>query len=312
MALTAPSEQELVGWLDAFADHGRWPEPDRGLGTLNHITPAVRLAATASVRDGLVVGCGREIAIEPGATDVLIPPVHRTISTEPQTPEAPVVTTASDELGVPAHGVTITHLDSLRHFAVDERGYGGLAAAPLTAADAAAPGGVHELRDGILTRGVLLDVAALQGRPWLEAGEPILPEDLERAEQAAGTRVGAGDALLLRTGWSRRRAELGPYPERKQRPGLHAATLPWLRERAVALVASDAAHDVVPSTYTAIPMPIHTIGIVAMGLCLLDGCDFERLADALRERGRATCLFVVAPLVFRNATGSPVNPLAVL
>jgi hypothetical protein len=80
----------------------------------------------------------------------------------------------------------------------------------------------------------------------------------------------------------------------------------------VALVASDAAHDVVPSTYRAIPMPIHTIGLVAMGLCLLDGADFERLAVELHARNRATCLFVLAPLVFRNATGSPVNPLAVL
>lgn len=307
-----PSEQDLVGWLDAFADHEGWTVADPGLGTLNHVSPAVRLAALATVREGLVIGCSREIAIEPDATDVLTPPVHRVVRTEPQTTAAPIVTTASDEIGVPAHGVTITHLDGLRHFAVDGRGYGGIAAVPATAADAPVPGGMHELRDGIVTRGVLLDVAAVRGVAWLEAGEAILPEDLEAAERAAGVRVGAGDALLVRTGWPRRRVEMGPHPERKHRPGLHAATLPWLRAREVALVASDAAHDAVPGTYRAIPMPIHTIGIAAMGLCLLDSCDFERLAAACRDRRRAACLFVVAPLVFRNATGSPVNPLAVL
>jgi kynurenine formamidase len=312
MAVGAPSEQQLVGWLDAFQDHGRWAESDAMLGTLNHITPTSRLRAIAEVRAGRVIGCGREIAIEPDASDVLTPPVHRVVRTEPQTAARPVVTTASDEIGVPAHGVSITHLDALRHFAVDGRAYGGLAAGSVTAADAPEPGGIHELRDGILTRGVLLDVAAGRGVDWLEAGQAILPEDLESAERAAGVRVGPGDALLVRTGWPRRRAALGPHPERKHRPGLHAATLPWLRDRAVALIASDAAHDVVPSSYRSIPMPIHAIGLTAMGLCLLDGCDFERLAAACREQGRATCLFVVAPLVFRNATGSPVNPLAVL
>lgn len=298
----------LLEELDAGSRWGdRWP-----LGTLNLVSPGARLAALAEVREGLLVGCGREIVIEPGASDVLVPPRHEIVPTEPQTRDRPVVTTASDVIGMPAHGVTITHLDALAHFAVDGRIHGGQPAVVATAADPPVPGRVHDLSDGILVRGVLLDVAALHGRPWLEAGETVGVGDLEAAETAAGVRLGSGDALLVRTGWARRRAQLGPPAERKHRPGLDATVLPWLRDRGVALVASDAAHDAVPGREDHVPMPIHTVGLVAMGLCLIDGCDFERLAAACRDRDRWLFAFVVAPLVFRNATGSPVNPLAIL
>lgn len=306
-----PSEEDVVGYLDRLDNAGRWGAAD-GLGTLNLITPEVRLRALATVRDGLTVGCARPIAIEPGAADVLEPPVHKSVATTPMTEVAPRVGTASDRLGLPAHGVTITHIDALSHFHVDGQGYGGLIAEPRTAADPPSRGSVEAMRDGILTRGVLVDVAAGRGVPWLEAGEAIGVDDLERWEATHGLRLESGDALLLRTGWARRRQVLGPYPERKHRPGLGAAVLPWLHDRGVALVASDAAHDAVPSGYTRVPMPIHTVGQVAMGLCLLDNADFETLTAACSERGRWTCLFIVAPLRWINATGSPVTPIAVL
>jgi kynurenine formamidase len=310
MADRAPAEADVVALLETLAI------PVEGIGgtpgSLRWITPETRLAAIAEARDGTTVGCGREIVIEADASDVPRPPGHEVIETQPHTEAAPRVTTQSDTIMLPSHGVTVTHLDALAHFAVDGRIHGGHAARAATAADPPAPGRVHELRDGIVARGVLLDVARMFGRPWLEAGEGIGPAELEAAEAEAGVRVGRADALLIRTGWPLRRAEAGPVKPWKHRPGLHASALPWLRDRQVGLVASDAAHDVVPSGYERIPMPIHTVGLVALGLCLIDACDFEALAEACRSRGRATCLFVVAPLVFRNATGSPVNPVAIL
>jgi kynurenine formamidase len=88
--------------------------------------------------------------------------------------------------------------------------------------------------------------------------------------------------------------------------------LPWLRDRGVALVASDAAHDAIPSGLTRIPMPIHAVGLVAMGLWLVDNGDFDRLADACAARSRWSFLFMAAPPRFSGATGTPVNPIAVL
>jgi kynurenine formamidase len=316
--VAGPSEDEVVSYLDRLDNAGRWGADDV-LGTLNLITPEIRLAALAGVRDGLTISCSRPIVAEPGASDVVDPPTDEFVTTTPMTTSEPRIGTVSDRLGLPAHGVTITHVDALTHFSVDGRSYGGRATATATA-DAAIPAAasstpdasVAAMAEGILTRGVLVDVAASRGVAWLDAGDTIEEADLAAWETAHDVRIGSGDALLIRTGWPRRRREAGPHPERKHRPGLGAGVLPWLHERGVAIVASDAAHDAVPSGLTRIPMPIHTIGLVAMGLCLIDNADFDALAAASAERDRWTCLFVVAALRWPGASGSPVNPIAVL
>src|ERR671930_143046 len=76
------------------------------------------------------------------------------------------------------------------------------------------------------------------------------------------------------------------------------------------LEAADAAQGVDPSGYPTIGLPIHKVGIVAMGLWLLDAADCEALVDVCRRLRRWEFMFVVAPLRFHHATGSPVNPLA--
>ena len=124
-------------------------------------------------------------------------------------------------------------------------------------------------------------------------------------------RVEQGDALLVRTGWWDRGLAKGPHPEPLHRPGLHAACLPWLRDRGVAVVAADAANNVVPSGYAALEQPIHEVGSVAMGLCLVDVCSFSELRAACLDKDRWNFLFLVAPLRIQYGTGSPVTPLAI-
>ena len=122
-----------------------------------------------------------------------------------------------------------------------------------------------------------------------------------------------GDVLLLRVGESGARiAEGRNYNANKPRTGFQAACLPWLHERGVAMIGSDVAQDPTPTGYKSVNMPIHMVGIVAMGLWLLDNCDLEPLADACRGAGRWAFLFTMGPLRMTNATGSPVNPIAVL
>jgi kynurenine formamidase len=169
-----------------------------------------------------------------------------------------------------------------------------------------------ELRqDGVVSRGVLLDVARLRGVDWLEPGDGILPGELEAAEAAQGVRVEEGDILLVRTGHLHRRNEEGPRPLAGGWPGLSAACLPWLRERGVAVLGGDPVSDVVPSGFPSMPQPLHQIGIPHMGLWLLDNCNMEELTHACQERGRWEFLFTIAPLRIQYGTGSPVNPIAV-
>ena len=171
--------------------------------------------------------------------------------------------------------------------------------------------GIHQLHNGIVTRGVLLDIPAVRGVEALEPGEPIFPEDLEAAEQRAGLRVREGDALLIRTGRWSWRATHGPWELATRAAGLDAACLAWLRARDVATLGSDGVSDVLPSRVEGVGMPIHEIAIVALGLHLMDNLDLEALATACTDEGRWEFLFVVAPLVLRRGTASPVNPIAV-
>jgi kynurenine formamidase len=305
-----PAQDEVLGYFETLSNWGRWG-PDDELGTLNFITPAKRLEAIGLVRDGVSVGCARPIVVEPHVPDVLTPPMHLMMATGEGAEAQEGAYHSADFLGISPHGQTISHVDALSHYFWNGTMYNGRPASVVTASRGATYGSVEVMKDGVVTRGVLLDFARLRGKPYLDAGEGIFPEDLEEAERALGVRVTEGDALLLRTGWYKRRVELGPYPVR-QRPGLHAATLPWLHERDVALVAADASEDVIPSGYDLFDIPVHAVGIVAMGLCLLDACQFEELADECERRGRWDFLYMMAPLRFRNATGSPVTPLAVL
>ena len=307
MARQIPSDDEVRGYFESLCNWGRWG-PDDDLGTLNLITPQKRLAAMATAREGISVGCARPILVEDRASDVFTAPLHYMLrSGEAPDPNGG----ATDFIGLAFHGITVSHIDTFSHQFWDGKLYNGRPKELVTTEQGATVGSVEAMKDGIVTRGVLLDIAKLKGKPWLEAGEPIFPEDLEAAEQAQGVRLGEGDALLFRTGWYRRRREVGPPPDR-DRPGLHVAVMPWLHERGGARIAGDASQDVQPSGYDWIAMPVHKVGLVAMGLCLMDSCQFDDLAVECERLNRWEFLYIVAPLRFRHATGSPTTPLAIL
>jgi kynurenine formamidase len=308
-----PVESEVLGYFDQLSNWGRWGADDQ-LGTLNLITEEKRRAAAALVRSGRSVGCARPIAEEPGMADVRMPPLHFMLNsgeaTEPSRDGRKGST--RDFIGMQTHGLALSHVDALCHAYWDDKLYNGYDRTQVKTATGAGVLGIETMRDGVVTRGVLLDVAGHRGVESLKPGEPIMPEELEDIERAVGASVGEGDALLVRSGWPVSRSRHGFAPDRpRDRPGLHAACLPWLRERGVALIASDGANDVFPSGYTELTLPVHAVGIVAMGLLLIDNCQFEDLAEACRETGRHEFMFVAAPLNFPGATGSPATPVAI-
>jgi len=94
-------------------------------------------------------------------------------------------------------------------------------------------------------------------------------------------------------------------------PGLDPTCLPWIHERRVAILGSDAVSDVLPSGYKDILLPIHVCTLVTMGVHLLDNADFDALAETCARLGRYEFMFASAPLILERGTGSPVNPLAI-
>ena len=286
---------ELSNW-------GRWGADDE-LGTLNFITADVITAAASTVRLGQTVSCSRPLPTLPGP-DNLNPVVHHMTGTGTEGYGA-------DYFALAPHGYATSHIDALCHIFHEDRMYNGYSSEAVTA-HGASKLGIHHLRSGVVTRGVLMDIPAVRGVEALQPGEPIFPEDLESAETATGVTVQTGDALLVRTGRWQWRDMHGPWNPTDGMAGLDASCLTWLHEREVVALGSDGISDVWPSRIKGVPMPIHTVAIVAMGVHLLDNLDLDELARACADANRWSFLFIVAPLVLHQGTASPVNPIGVL
>jgi len=314
MTTAAPGESEVVGYLKTLSNWGRWGAEDE-LGTLNLITPAKRLAAARLVRDGVSVTCARPLVTDITA-DTTFQVMRFMVDSGEGRDTAPrerllARRGAGEFIGMVFHGYTVTHVDTPAHFFWDGRIYNGRSCNLITAREGATVESVELLHNGVVSRGVLLDVARQRSVPWLSLGDGVMPEDLEAAERGQGVRVEAGDILLVRTGYYARRLAEGPVnPLRDGSPGPHAALAPWLRERGVAMWGSDTHNDVSPTPYPGIGSPFHIVALVALGLWLIDNMNLEDVARACAERGRWEFLLTIAPLRLRNVTGSPVNPIA--
>lgn len=319
----APSEQELLGYFSALSNWGRWGPDDR-LGTVNHITDHCRAEAARLIRAGVVVSCAWPI--EPGSSagdePGVAPPQRFMLRTgqglaDPdRVPRDGIALTdrmggAAEYLGYAPHGYRITHLDWLSHIFWDRQMYNGRPAEHVSAHSGAVEHDIAAVAAGIVTRGILIDAARHRGVPWLEPGQGVTDAELRAILAAAGLTVRPGDALLLRTGYGRKKRERGADTPGGGHPGWHASCLPSLHEWGAAMLGADTAQDVMPSGYAAVRVPVHAVGLVAMGMPLLDNADLEELARQCELHQRSEFFLTIAPLAFAGATGSAVNPLAV-
>ena len=311
------TDDELIALYARVNNAGRWG-PDDELGTLNHITAEKRIDAAALVRTGRVVSLSLPLAPkEP-------PHVGAFLEHTMEYGRSRLATSAGDHIALDVHQPAATHLDCVSHLA----GYDGRVYNDRRFDDVAQPGGlthgsVYAQRDGIFTRGVLLDLAAAQGVAHLAPAHAIAAAELDAAERHAGVRASTGDALILRVG-----AEaLDANGRSALRPGPGPDAVEWMHQREIALYGGDAADhlgqlaaslfgrerpaDEPEDPPTRVPLPVHQIGIPAMGLLLLDQAAVEELARTCAELRRYEFLFVAAPLPIPGGTGSPVNPLAV-
>lgn len=280
-------------------------------GALGRLTPERVVAAVGEVRTGRTVSMAVPIETEPGPDDPQ-PASYRMIApTDRAETSAPGLHFARDRFAMNVHGDADSHLDALCHVMFDGELYGGVPAGTVTP-DHAGALTLDLVRDGIVGRGVLLDIPRLRGVPWLEPGEQVGAEDLEAAEAAQEVAVGPGDLLFVRVGHRRRRRSLGAWDPAEARAGLHPEAMRFPAERGVTVLGSDGNNDAAPSAVTGVDYPVHVLAVNAMGLHLLDWLDLEELADACAESARSGFLCVVAPLRLPSATGSPVNPIAVL
>jgi len=291
---------------------GRWGAEDQA-GALNLITPQKRAAAAKLVKSGEIVSCARELPVHPNLENPT-PALHMMVMAGDacDATGVPGLETAMDFVGVAFHGMAVSHIDALCHVFVRGQMYNGFPAADVKSIGAMR-NSIMVAREGIVSRGVLLDIPRLRGVPWLPGGASIAPDELAAAEREQGVRVEAGDILLVAGGRDARRAEEGPWnPQSGGIPGLHPECIPWLHERDVAVLGSDGVSDPLPGAgIERWPIPVHQCALVAMGVHLLDNLMLGRLLEACARHRRWEFLFTVAPLRVDRATGSPVNPIAV-
>lgn len=318
------TQAEVDQMAKEISNWGRWGKDDQ-MGTLNLVTPAKKKQAAALVREGVSVSVARRAEF---VNDGDITNPYSMVFDHGGTNEHIMVST---------HGQGSTHYDALSHHLVNaelgstppnNRMYNGFEV-QLPLASVGVKGfrklDIYQNHDGVFTRGILYDIPRLKGVKYLEPGTPIYTEDLEAWERKAGVKAGPGDAILIRAGRWAARAERGPYLTGRSGPGtagLHPTVLRWMKQRDIAVMANESGGYLVPAAPEgmkyAVDMggngpyaAVHDVGIAALGLHVVDICDFERLAEEAAKRNRWEFLFTVAPLPIPGAGGSVVNPIVI-
>ena len=282
--------QQVKNW-------GRWGPTDE-LGSANLVTPAKKKQAVALVKEGITVSLAHN-ALTEKAEDNASPFEHTMLRGN-----------SMDRYAVSYHGYAHSHIDALCHILYKDQTYNGYARAEVNTDKGCTKLGIQNLKSGIVTRGILIDIPRLRNLPYLEPGTALYAEDLEAWEKKAGVKIAAGDAVFLRTGRWARREKLGPWNVGQNAAGLHASVAPWIKARGVAFLGSDAAEDVTPSMVEGIALPIHTLMITALGINLLDNQDLEALGDMAAKLNRWEFMVTIAPVPVTGGTGFPLNALA--
>lgn len=291
---------------------GRWGAEDER-GTVNFITADAVKRGAACVRRGEVFSLGLHFGAEGPQIGQggRVNPLHLMSATDSGiSPEPGGFRFADDVIVMPLQ--CATQWDSLAHVHYDGFLYNGFPSSTITTAGASR-NGIEKMAAGIVSRGVLLDIARLKGVERLPAGQVITPRDLEDAEKRSGVKVSAGDVLLLRTG------HITVFLHDQNRegymrvmPGLGLASLEWLHARQIGALATDtSAVEVIPFEDPEMKLPFHLVAIRDMGLTLGEMFDLEALAADCASDGIYEFLFSASPLKVRGGVGSPLNPLAI-
>lgn len=326
---SVPVPDELRAAAGKVSNWGRWGAEDE-LGTLNHITPAAIARAATLVRKGRVFSLSVPFdAMGPqGANGFRRNPIHlmsldggdrdmaerlgggggeaeRQISELWRGP----MRFNDDYIMMPLQAAT--QWDALAHVYYEDRLYNDQPADTVTSFGASRNGIDKVAAQGMVVgRGVLLDVAAHRGVSHLEPGAVIGPDELAATAAAQGVEVGAGDIVIVRTGWWQHFRSSGGSGAGG--PGVGWRCAEWLHEHEVAAIASDnLALETSTKEFDGVTLPFHMLALRDMGMLLGEMWDLEALARDCADDGVYELMLVAQPLLITGAVGSPLNPLAI-
>ena len=285
------TKEQYDRWMTELSNWGRWGDDDQ-LGALNLITPAKRIQAAGLVQHGTTVSMARPITLD------------NSDPTEPSDGNRPpllggTVRTLFDidhdngyfweRYEIEYHGSLVSHLDALCHVAYNGKVYNGFEFEDVASTtDGCSQLGVANLKNGLVTRGILIDMP----------GVSVRRQDIEAWEADTGITISSGDALFLRTG--RDVGEDGGY---------HPSLMPFFKERDIALLGADVPQE--GGTVEGVTIPIHFFTLVSLGVHLFDNLGLEELAETANELEQWEFMFMASPHGVPNGAGAALNPLAV-
>lgn len=318
-----PTIETVREYTRRHSNWGRWGDDDER-GTLNHVTPEAVTHAASLVRQGRTISMALPFdqnGPQKGNFN-RFNPIH--LMTRDG---ADVIAGTSirdfyggndryfrgtDDLVIlPLQSGT--QWDSPAHVVFENRIYNGYGADQVSSMGAL-KGAVTNAADGMVGRGVLLDIPRAKGVEWLEPGTAIDAGDLDRAADLAGVEIRRGDFVFVRTGAMtqvRARGDWGDYCGGPA-AGLGLGSIDWVAEHEIAAVATDTwGMEVLPNETPDVFQPLHIVFIAHLGLWVGEIWDLDPIAADCAADGVHEFLFCGPPLPFSHAVGSPLNPMAI-
>jgi Putative cyclase len=306
--------EQVNKWETELSNWGKWG-PDDERGSLNFVTPEKTREAARLVKDGVSVSLARFASLEKAVDNFNFGETkHWMTNVDPKTGQ---VRGALDGISFGIHDGTNSHMDALCHYALPRDGRAVVFNGHPQNLDVngCKQSAIDRMGPGIVTRAILVDMPLLKGVEYLEPGTPILVSDLEAWEKFANVKIGRGDAMLVRVGRWVRRAKLGPWNAAREAAGLHATVMPWLKQREISLLGSDAVNDVQPSGVIgqgeASNRPVHTLAIAVLGVPLVDNGYFDDAAREAAMRKRWEFLTTVQFTRIPGGTATTFNALGI-
>lgn len=327
MTTSAESFPDLAGRVSNW---GRWGEDDQ-LGTLNLITDAKVRESAALVRRGAIfaLGVNFDDNLPWGGSGFRQNPMHlmRVDGGDGRLDIHLRDWGTATEAGIAAMWANPVHVnddliilplqcgtqwDALAHVHVDGQMYNGHPAAAVTSFGATRNSIDQVDQRGVVSRGVLLDVARHRGVEHLGPGDAVGPDELDEICERQSLQVTPGDIVLVRLGWWPQLERLGGAAWMADAPGVHWRAADWLHRNDVAAVACDNVRVELPNwrVKDAPPLPLHWLCLREMGMLLGEIWNLEELAEDCARDGIYEFQLVAPPLRITGAVGSPLNPLA--
>lgn len=293
----------------------KWGKEDQ-IGTLNYITPEVITYASSLVKKGAVYSLALPLSSYQPSPNRRLQRFMTDTGQGSSSGRYPLW--LEDWISLPCHGTT--HWDGLGHVFGEGKIYNGYNAETYITPEGALKNGIHNARNKIVTRGVLIDLAQHKKLEYLPAGYVITPKDIMETARIQGVTFRQGDILLIRTGWINVFYKDDEDVFMKSEPGIGWELSQWLKNQKISAVALDNLNaEVNPCEgeagknigYPDFKYPIHYELIRNQGMLVGELFRLDALAKDCAGDGVYEFLFIASPLNLTNATGSPINPIVI-